>query len=115
MIGMKRTLRLLSLSLALAIAMLPLLGGCAWARIPSPNRYFYVYDEPSVLSLTTEDHIITQNEKLYAACGAQIVIACVNTTGDTDIADFAANERIFFAKMVSAARTKKTACWCCCP
>ena len=89
MIGMKRTLRLLSLSLALAIAMLPLLGGCAWAKIPSPSRYFYVYDEPSVLSLTTEDHIVTQNEKLYAACGAQIVIACVNTTGDTDIADFA--------------------------
>ena len=93
MIGMKRILRFPALSLALALLLASLLVINAWADIPSPNRYFYVYDEPSVLSLTTEDHIVTENERLYTACGAQIVIACVNTTGDMDIADFA--DRMF--------------------
>lgn len=65
------------------------LSVAAMAKLPSPSKYFYVYDEPNVLTLTTEDHIIRANETLYDACGAQIVVACVSTTGDEDIADYA--------------------------
>ena len=86
---MKKILRFLSLTLVLSVFLLPAHCVTASAKIPSPTRYFYVYDEADVLSLTTEDHIVTENEKLYQACGAQIVIACVNTTADRDIADFA--------------------------
>ena len=64
-------------------------SSAAFAKIPSPSRYFYVYDEANVLSLTTEDHIITVNDSLSVQCGSQIVVACVNTTGNSDIADYA--------------------------
>ncbi len=69
---------------ALCVSMVPAVS----AKIPSPSRYFYVYDEANVLSLTTEDHIISVNETLSAQCGAQVVIACLKTTGNSDIADF---------------------------
>ena len=72
-----------------AVILSVLFGAAAYGSIPSPSRYFYVYDEADVLSLTTEDHIITVNERLYDACGAQVVIACVSTTGDKDIEDYA--------------------------
>ena len=86
---MKRTLfRIFSL-LSCAALLSVSFTGFAGAKIPSPSRFFYVYDEANVLSLTTEDHIISVNEKLDAACGAQIVVACVNTTGTADIADYA--------------------------
>lgn len=82
---MKRAVCLLFCVLMLAGS----LTVAAVAKLPSPSRYFYVYDEPNVLTLTTEDHIIRVNETLYDACGAQIVVACVSTTGDEDIADYA--------------------------
>ena len=90
---MKRNVRFLPLALALCVLLFPVLNATAATKIPSPSRYFYVYDGPSVLSLTTEDHIVEVNERLYDACGAQIVIACVETTGDMDIADYA--EKMF--------------------
>ena len=64
-------------------------GDTVFAGIPSPSRYFYVYDEANVLSLATEDYIISTNEQLSSKCGAQIVIACVYSTGTMDIADYA--------------------------
>lgn len=88
---MKRAVRRISLVLFAVFAVLPFASVAASAkvRLPDPTNSFYVYDEPSVLSLETEDHIVSVNEKLNALCGAQIVIACVNTTGDEDIADYA--------------------------
>ena len=90
---MKRNVRFLPLALALCVLLIPVLNATAATKIPSPSRYFYVYDGPSVLSLTTEDHIVEVNKRLYDACGAQIVIACVETTGDMEIADYA--EKMF--------------------
>lgn len=85
---MKKTLsRCFSLLLCVAVLCIQF-GTQVWAKIPSPSRYFYVYDEANVLTLTTEDHIVTVNDTLSAKCGAQVVIACVHTTGTTDIADY---------------------------
>ena len=69
-------------------AMLQISSVAAFAKLPEPTNSYYVYDEPLVLSLATEEHIVSVNEKLNVLCGAQIVIACVNTTGDEDIADY---------------------------
>jgi uncharacterized protein len=84
----KRMSRLIAAALC-AVILSVLFSAVAYGSIPSPSRYFYVYDEADVLSLTTEDHIITVNERLNDACGAQVVVACVSTTGDKDIADYA--------------------------
>ena len=89
MIEMKKSV-IRVLAFAAALLALPLFCLTASsAKLPSPARDFYVYDEANVLRLSTEDHIITVNEELYARCGAQIVIVCVKTTGDADIADYA--------------------------
>ena len=57
--------------------------------IPDASADFYVYDEAQVLSEQAEEYILAQNDALFALTGAQIVVACVNTTGYTDIADYA--------------------------
>ena len=49
----------------------------------------YVYDEAGVLSDATEKYIVSVDASLERQCGAQIVVACLKTTGDTDIADYA--------------------------
>ena len=86
---MKKTvIRFLDIIICAAVLCVSFRTG-AFAKIPSPSRYFYVYDEANVLSLSTEDHIISVNDELYARCGAQIVVACVNTTGNTAIDDYA--------------------------
>ena len=85
---MKRVFCKIVLILSVVFLVFPVDCFAAAAKIPSPSRQFYVYDEPGVLSLSTEDHIITENEKLEARCGAQIVVACVKTTGNLDIADY---------------------------
>ena len=88
---MKRAVRRITLVWLAVFAILQIASATAFAkvRLPDPTNSFYVYDEPSVLSLATEEHIVSVNEKLNELCGAQIVIACVNTTGDEDIADYA--------------------------
>ena len=59
------------------------------ADIPEPSDKFYVYDEAGVISDETEDHIVSQNDKLYSSTGAQIVIAAVKTTGEEAIRTYA--------------------------
>ena len=61
-------------------------GGIAY---PSPSRSFYVYDRADMLSDETESYLIEKNKTLREECGAQIVIACIPTTGGTDITDYA--------------------------
>lgn len=86
---MKKTFfRVLSLAICLIFFVLALITPAS-AKIPSPSRYFYAYDEANVLTLSTEDHIISVNEELSSKCGAQIVVACVKTTGGAEIADYA--------------------------
>lgn len=59
------------------------------AAIPDKSESFYVYDESDVISSSTENHIVDQNDKLCYSTGAQIVIAAVKTTGETAIRDYA--------------------------
>lgn len=61
---------------------------CAGAVV-QPNDLFYVYDGAGVLSADTEAAIVLNNDALYEACGAQIVIVTVDSTGAMDIGDYA--------------------------
>ena len=89
LIEMKKTFsRVISLTAGLLVLCFSW-AAPAFAKIPSPSRYYYVFDEANVLKLSTEDHIISVNEELSSKCGAQIVVACVKTTGGTEIADYA--------------------------
>ncbi len=76
------------LALVLAAALLTFFAP-ALAEVPSPMGDFYVLDQADVLSDETEGNIILNNDKLAEACGAQIVVVTVPTTGATEIADYA--------------------------
>lgn len=86
---MKR--HLLTLVLLLLAASAVLLTGCgggSGAPIEATDD-FYVYDGAGVLSDATESHILALNESLCSQTGAQVVVACVDSTGSEDIADYA--------------------------
>ena len=55
------------------------------------GTYTYVYDHAGVLTDDTMEHIDAVNESLFAQTGAQILIVTVDTTGGTDIVDYATN------------------------
>lgn len=78
---------------ALAAAAFLLLSACSGGQslpdLPDAETASACYDEANVLDPETENYIITQNDALFALTGAQIVVACVNTTGMTDISDYA--------------------------
>ena len=76
------------LALALAAALLTF-SAPALAEVPSPMGDFYVLDQADVLSDETEGNIILNNDKLAEACGAQIVVVTIPTTGTTEIEDYA--------------------------
>ena len=58
-------------------------------NVPDQTDAFYVYDEANVLDTETKTYIVGKNVDLYDKCGGQIVVACVNTTGNYDIKDYA--------------------------
>ena len=58
------------------------------AQIPQPTDMFYVYDGAGVLDTAVEEYIVYYNSLLFERTGAQIVIATVNDTGSTKIADY---------------------------
>ena len=55
----------------------------------SPTADFYVNDSAGVLDEATERQIVEQNDGLYAACGAQIVVVTVNDTEGLGTAEYA--------------------------
>ena len=65
--------------------MLCLLSTAAFAAVPKAGENFYLYDEADVISYEDEGVIFYNNEALEKACGAQIVIAAVKTTGSKTI------------------------------
>ncbi len=74
---------------AILAALLALAWGvAALAKTPSPSKEFYYYDEANVLSEATRGEIFFSNELLYNACGAQIVIAAVRSTGGESMSDY---------------------------
>ena len=54
-----------------------------------PGDDFYYLDTADVLSEATEGEIYFSNVRLYEACGAQIVVAALDSIGSADIYDYA--------------------------
>lgn len=71
------------------LAVLLVFGTAACADIAEPGDDFYYLDEAEVLSEQTEGEIYFCNKLLEEACGAQIVIAAVENTGNYAIDDYA--------------------------
>ena len=61
----------------------------ALAKVISPDSAFYYLDEAGILSQDVEGEIFFSNELLYEACGAQIVVVALNSTGNQAIGDYA--------------------------
>lgn len=57
-------------------------------KVVEPGDDFYYLDTANVLSQETEGEIYFCNQLLYDACGAQIVIAAVDTINGADIYDY---------------------------
>ncbi len=78
--------------LALALAILLALGctsALAATQVVKPGDDFYYLDTADVLSEATEGEIYFSNVRLYEACGAQIVVAALDSIGSADIYDYA--------------------------
>lgn len=82
-----------SLCVLLALFVMILSAGAATAKtnVVQPNDDFYYYDGANVLKEDTEGEIVFSNDLLFEACGSQIVVAAIDTTGSTKIADYAAD------------------------
>lgn len=79
--------RIFCLLCALLLALAP---ACALAAsVIEPTQDFYVNDQANVLSEETEGLIVLNNDRLSAACGAQIVVVTVDTVGATGMESYA--------------------------
>ena len=72
---------------AIALALL-FIAVSALAEIPKPSDDFWYLDSANVLSSETEGEIFFANQSLYNASGAEIVIVCINSTGDIRMEDY---------------------------
>lgn len=82
--------RLKTLRVALvALVLLALSCAPALAKSLSPSSDFYYLDDANVLSEAMEGEIFFSNKLLYDACGAQIVVVTVDSTGKEAIDDYA--------------------------
>ena len=82
--SMKRLFRLCVATLAL----LTLLCAPALAKVASPGPDFYYLDQANVLSEETKGEIFFSNQLLQEACGAQMVVVTVKSTGSQAIDDY---------------------------
>lgn len=73
----------------LLIAALALFCAPALAKVVTPGPDFYYLDNANVLSEALEGEIFFCNKLLYDACGAQIVVVTVDSTGRDAIDDYA--------------------------
>ena len=79
---MKRTLSAI-------LCLMLLLAGVAQADIVKPNDDFYYYDDAGVMTDATRAMIYYNNVELQKACGAQIVVAAVQTLDGLTCGDYA--------------------------
>lgn len=84
---MKRN-RLLRLCL-LAALLLAMLSAPALAKVVSAGADFYYLDSANVLPEALEGEIFFSNRLLDSACGAQVVVVTLDTTGSEAIGDYA--------------------------
>jgi uncharacterized protein len=89
-------------SVAALVMALAILGGILLGQVRKPSdvsapstavvgTYTYVYDHAGVLSDETMAHVDAMNASLFAQTGAQIMVVTVDSTGGTDIVDYAAD------------------------
>lgn len=71
------------------VVMLAMLCAPALAKVVSPGPDFYYLDNANVLTESLEGEIFFANKLLYDACGAQIVVVTVDSTGREAIDDYA--------------------------
>ena len=83
---MKRTL---SAILCAALCLVLALAGAAQADIVKPNDDFYCCDDANVMTDATRAMIYYNNVELQKACGAQIVVAAVQTLDGLTCGDYA--------------------------
>ena len=72
-----------------SLMLLVVLCAPAMAKTVSPGKDFYYLDNANVLSEALEGEIFFSNKLLYDACGAQIVVVTVDSTGREAIDDYA--------------------------
>lgn len=81
-----------SLLMCLALMLLTaMLGAPALAKVVSPGEDFFYLDNANVLSEELEGEIYFANKLLTEACGAQIVVVTLDTTGRQAIDVYAYN------------------------
>jgi len=80
--------RLLRAGVAIVV-LLALACAPAMAKVVSPGSDFYYLDKAGVLSEALEGEIFFCNKLLYDACGAQIVVVTMDSTGHEAIDDYA--------------------------
>ena len=81
--------RILLCTLALMMAALCFCTGLAASRVVQPGEDFYYLDTANVLSRETEGEIFFCNKLLEEACGAQIVIAALDSIDGADSFEYA--------------------------
>ena len=89
-------------AVAAVVLILAIVAGVAIGQLKKPDigeeastavvgSYTYVYDHAGVLTDDTMEHIDGMNTSLFAQTGAQILVVTVDSTGGTDIMDYAAD------------------------
>ena len=80
--------RAFTLIIALLLTLLP---ACAFAatEVVDYTADFYVADYANVLSDEVEGLIVLNNDQLDKACGAQIVVVTIDTTGGANLESYA--------------------------
>ena len=73
---------------ALTLVLLALMCAPALAKVVSPGPDFYYLDNANVLSEDLKGEIFFANKLLYDACGAQIVVVTLDSTGSDAIDDY---------------------------
>jgi len=73
----------------LALLITVALFGASLAEVVQPGDDFWYLDQADVLSQKTEGEIFFANQRLYDACGAEIVIVAIDTTSGMAIDDYA--------------------------
>lgn len=81
---MKRLFKSLLVSLLLFVTLV----SSAFAAVPDPHADFYYLDQVGIMSTTTKSLLYTNGEALKKACGAQIVVAVIDSFGGKDENDY---------------------------
>ena len=74
---------------ALLLVFLLCAGTALASGMPKASKDFYYYDSANVLDYETEAVIFYNNKALAKACGAEIVVAAIPTTGRDEIGNYA--------------------------